>query len=131
MNPVHWSQIVPVAVLDRFGELWREARQLGRKPRSLLVGAERARLDQVEAELDDLVESIVAVMPLEGMPGLVAGAVEAVRDTRDLQRYYRRTLCPTIRRELPGVERATDDEVGSLADVVGIFAPAAGEGGAP
>ncbi|HYH68165.1 MAG TPA: hypothetical protein VD866_25960, partial [Urbifossiella sp.] len=80
----HWSELVPVEVLDRLGELWREARDLGKRPRSVLGGEERDRLDLVEAQLDDLVASVVALGPVDGMPGLVAGAVDSVRTTRAL-----------------------------------------------
>lgn len=127
----HWTELVPPATLERFVALVRKARQLGCRPRTLLIAAERQQLDLVEAELDQLVEQLRPVVAIAGTPALIATTVELVRDARGLQRYYQRTQCPTVRRELPAVEAQVDEKLDSLADVVGIFAPAAvgGEGG--
>jgi uncharacterized protein YciW len=129
MTAQPWYALVPPATLDRFVALVREARRLGRGPRTLLSGSDRARLDQVEAELDLVVERLRPAVAAAGAPALVADTVELVGGVRDLQRYYRRTLDPMMRRELPPIEAQLDERLESLADVVGVFGVGA-EGGA-
>jgi hypothetical protein len=132
----HWSDLVPVAALDRIGELFREARELGKRPRSILTRDERDRLDLVELQLDDLVAGVTVAAAAVELPGLVAAAVDSVRTTRALQRYERRTLCPVTRRELPRIVGETVEVLDQLGDVVaavtgGELVTAGGEGGAP
>ena len=120
-RPLHWSDLVPSDQLETFGEFWRELRQLGQRPRALLSGEERRKMDLLELLLDELVEGFREAIDHVGrasVPGLVVQAVDAVKDTRDLQRHYRSSLDPMMRRELPAIETRADEHVGRLGELL-------------